>query len=31
MHGAIVKATKSEAAAEPKKALPLVEARSGCC
>jgi arsenite methyltransferase len=31
MHGAIVKATKPEAAAEPKKALPLVEAHSGCC
>jgi arsenite methyltransferase len=31
MHGAIVKATKPDAAAEPKKALPLVEARSGCC
>ena len=30
MHGAIVKATKPEAAAEPKN-LPLVEARSGCC
>ena len=31
MHGAIVRATKPEAAAEPKKTLPLVEARSGCC
>ena len=31
MHGAIVRATKPEAAAEPKKTLPLIEARSGCC
>jgi ubiquinone/menaquinone biosynthesis C-methylase UbiE len=31
MHGAIVRATKPEAAAEPKKDLPLVEASAGCC
>jgi arsenite methyltransferase len=30
MHGAIVKATKSEAGPQAKS-LPLVEARSGCC
>ncbi len=30
MHGAIVKATKPEAT-EPKRSLPLVGARSGCC
>ncbi len=30
MHGAIVKATKPEAAAQPKS-LPLVESRAGCC
>jgi len=31
MHGAIVKATKPAAAAEPKQSLPLVESRSVCC
>ena len=31
MHGAIVKGTKPETAAEPKKALPLVGTSSGCC
>jgi arsenite methyltransferase len=31
MHGAIVKATKPETTAEPTRALPLIEARSGCC
>jgi arsenite methyltransferase len=31
MHSAIVKATKPEDAAEPKRSLPLVEARSDCC
>jgi arsenite methyltransferase len=31
MHGAIVRATKPEAVAQPKKPLLLVEARSGCC
>ena len=31
MHGAIVKATKPEAAAGPKQSLPLVGARTGSC
>jgi arsenite methyltransferase len=31
MHGAIVKATKPEAVAEPRQGLPVAAARSGCC